>query len=154
MMKLYVYLTDWECFWNKERQEIAQYAVIWSLESDENLLRSSMNDYGICKIIISKKPIIIKLALNNYTRPVLICLGIYESTDYPKRYDDLIITRSWAYQPYYFKLSKLSTGGLLGATPRIEDVEEADLILDAIGIYMEKEIISEYEDKENINEIE
>ena len=70
MMKLYVYLTDWECFWNKERQEISQYAVIWSLESDENLLRSNLNDYGLSKIIISKKPITIKLALNNYTRPI------------------------------------------------------------------------------------
>ena len=152
-MKLYVYLTDWECFWNKERQEIAQYAVIWSLESDEDLLRSNLNDYGICKIIISKKPITIKLALNNYTRPVLIYLGIYESTNYPGG-GNLIITRSWAYQPHYFKLSKLSTGGLLGATSRIEDVEEADLILDAIGIYTGKKFTPEYEDSENINEIE
>ena len=55
MMKLYVYLTDWECFWNKERQEIAQYAVIWSLENDENLLRNNLNDYGLYKIIISEK---------------------------------------------------------------------------------------------------
>lgn len=153
-MKLYVYLTDWECFWNKERQEIAQYAVIWSLESDENLLRSNMNDYGLYKIIISKKPITIKLALNNYTRPILICLGIYESTDYPRECDNLIITRSWAFLPYYFKLSKLSTGGLLKSISNIEGVEESDLILDAIGIYTEKKFTPEYEDRENINEIE
>ena len=153
MMKLYVYLTDWECFWNKERQEIARYAVIWSLESDENLLRNNLNDYGICKIIISKKPITIKLAINNYTRPVLICLGTYESTNYPRE-GDLIITRSWAFLPHYFKLSKLSTGGLLGATSNIEGVEESDLILDAIGIYTEKKFTPEYEDGENINEIE
>ena len=153
-MKLYVYLTDWECFWNKERQEIAQYAVIWSLESDENLLRSNLNDYGLSKIIISKKPITIKLALNNYTRPILICLGIYESTNYPRECDDSIITRSWAFLPHYFKLNKLSTGGLLRSISNIEGVEESDLILDAIGIYTEKKFTTEYEDRENINEIE
>lgn len=153
-MKLYVYLTDWECFWNKERQEIAQYAVIWSLESDENLLRSNLNDYGLSKIIISKKPITIELALNNYTRPILICLGIYESTNYPRECDDLIVTRSWAFLPHYFKLSKLSTGGLLRSISNIEGVEESDLILDAIGIYTEKKFTPEYEDRENINEIE
>lgn len=151
-MNVYVYKTDWECFWSPQRYVIAPYASIWSIHHS-----SSTNDF-FYKLILSTKPIGVGLARGEYCRPSLKLLGVFDSMKHPRweREQNNIVTsfRIMMDEETEIKLYKMRTAKKY-VVPNmilyIPDTEEAGIILELFG----KKRFDEYSvQKEDIEELE
>lgn len=148
-MNVYVYKTDWECFWSPQRYVIAPYASIWSVEHTNNFLY---------KLILSTKPIEAGLARGPYCRPSLKLLGVFDSMKHSRweREQNNIVTsfRIMMDEETEIKLYKMRTAKKY-VVPNmilyIPDTEEAGIILELFG----KKRSDEYSvKKEDIEELE
>lgn len=152
-MNVYVYKTDWECFWSPERYIISPYASIWSVES--------YREDRFYKLILSLKPIDISLAKSEYCRPFLKLLGIFDTEKHlrwERKLNDNIITSFRILldsndQKTEIRLHKMRTAKketVSDAMLYLPDTEEAGIILELFG----KKRFDEYSVvKESIKEI-
>lgn len=142
-MKVHVYFSDWETFWDKGRDKV----LIWSYDN-------RYVDYLYCgnsfKIIISPRELEVDAFRNNYTRPWRKYIGEFDTANYPLREKGLLITRACVEtgnKRLYYELAKIPAGKIemIG-----KNVEELDIVLDALGDKDEMVVGQVSEDIEDI----